>query len=130
MRIMNPIYESYNEALQKLNFGPNMFVVKITDDLRSLESMRHDKHVVKVLGKGLMKSPGHPSGNQLNAHQLPFFETLIKYNQVPVLHKTLDGYVTFLGYYNHSNTKIKVSKEGFRYYEHTLHRYNKSVEIQ
>lgn len=128
MRMNYPIFETYNEALQKLNFGPNMYVVKISDDKNSLESLRPDNHVIKVLGVGLMKSPGHPSGNQINKYQLPFFNTLIKYDQVPVLYKTLHGIVEFLGFYKHSDTKIKVSKEGFRYYEHTLHRYNKSVE--
>jgi hypothetical protein len=130
MRIVNPIYESYNEALQKLNFGTDMFVVKITDDLNSLETMRYDKHVIKVLGTGLMKSPGHPSGNQLNNNQLPFFDTLTKHNHVPVLHKQWDGVVEFLGYYRHLDTKIRVSNEGFRYYEYTLQRYNKSNEMQ
>jgi hypothetical protein len=92
--------------------------------------MRPDKHVIKIVGEGLLKSPGHPSGNQLNHKQKPFLDTLIKYNQVPVLHKQLNGPVEFLGFYRHSDTKIKVSKEGFRYFEFTLFRYNRSVETE
>ena len=130
MHILNPIFDSYNEALQKLCFGEDMYVVKITDDKESLEHMRIDKHVIKILGKGIMKSPGHPSGNQSNRNQLPFLNTLIKYHQVPVLHKMPTGTVEFIGYYRHLRTKIKVSNEGFRYYEFTLQRYNKSNETQ
>lgn len=129
MRILNPIFDTYNDALQKLCFAEDMYVVKITDNLRSLESLRSDKHVIKILGKGLMKSPGHPSGNQININQLPFLNSLIKYHQVPVLHKMINGTVEFLGYYRHLNTKIRVSNEGFRYYEYTLQRYNKSNEM-
>jgi hypothetical protein len=128
MRMRYPIFESYNEALQKLNFGPDMFVVKITDDKDSLESLRPDNHVVKIVGAGIMKSPGHPSGNQLRHRQVPLFKTFTTYNQVPVLHKCYDGVVEFLGYYRFLSYNIKLSDSGFRYYEFTLQLYNKSVE--
>ena len=129
MRIHYPIFESYHDALQKLNFGPNMFIVKITDDKNSLESLRPDNHVIKIVGAGIMKSPGHPSGNQFSHRQAPLFKTFTTYNQVPVLHKRLDGVVEFLGYYRFLSTKIKLTDSGFKYYEFTLQLYNKSVDL-
>lgn len=123
-----PIFETYNEALQKLNFGAHMFVVKITDHKESLESLRPDNHVIKIVGSGIMKSPGHPAGNQFSQRQVPLIRSLSIYNQVPVLHKRYDGYVEFLGYYRFLATKIKLSESGFKYYEFTLQCYNKSVE--
>lgn len=125
MHLLYPIFKTYFEAVLKLNFG-DRFVVKITDDKDSLEYIRPDKHVIKTLGTGLMRSPGHPSGNQIYEKQQPFYNTLIKYKCVPLLHKYIDGTVEFLGYYRLINTKIKVSNEGFRYYEFTLQKYIKT----
>lgn len=125
MRVHYPIFETYTEALEKLNFGPDMYVVKITDDKDSLEYLRPDNHVIKIVGAGIMKSPGHPSGNQFSHRQTPLFRTFCIYNQVPVLHKRLDGIVEFLGHYRFLGTKIKLTDSGFKYYEFTLQLYNK-----
>ena len=128
MRLQYPIFKTYNEALEKLNLRPDLYVVKITDHKDSLESFRPDKHVLKIVGAGIMKSPGHPSGNQFSHRQSPLFKTFTTYNQVPVLHKRLDGIVEFLGHYRYISMKIKLTDSGFKYYEFTLQLYNKFTD--
>jgi hypothetical protein len=124
MLTVYPIFNSYSEAIEKLNFAQEIFIVKVTDGPESIETMRYDKNLVKIIGTGLKKSPGHPSGNQHISNQNHFFWSLATYNQIPVLHKNLDGNVEFLGYYRHLDTKIKISFAGFRYFEFTLQRVN------
>jgi hypothetical protein len=124
MKLLYPIFESYYEAISKLNFCQDMYVIKITDYPGSLEKIRDDKNIVIAIGCGKMKSPGHPSGNQQNINQLPILQTLINFRQIPVLHKFRNGTVEYLGMFRHLDTKIKVSNEGFRYYEYKMQRYN------
>jgi hypothetical protein len=126
MKLLYPIFKNYYEALEKLNFGHEIFVIKISDHPNSLESMNSSKNLIKILGSGKMKSPGHPAGNQNIANQHTFIKALIKNSQIPVLHKYENGMIEYLGLYRHLLTNIKVSNEGFRYYEYTLQRYNKS----
>jgi hypothetical protein len=129
MHLLYPTYGTFNEALQKLDFGFDTYVVQITDDYQSLEYIRPDKHVIKVVGTGVMAAPGKPGGNQYNNRQLLFYRTLIRDHCVPVLHKYVDGLVEFLGYYRLLNTKIKLTDTGFRYFEFTLQKYNKTSDM-
>lgn len=126
MHLLYPLFGTYYEALLTLDFGPDTFVVTITDDYESLEHVGDNKHIIKIIGTGKIKSPGHPAGNQCFKQQQPFIQTLIAQGQVPVLHKLKDGNVEYLGKYRLLNTTIKLSNAGFRYYEYKLQRYNKT----
>lgn len=129
MYLLYPTYTTYNEALQKLDFGFNTYIAQITDDYQSIEYIRPDKHVIKIIGTGILAAPGKPGGNQYNERQLLFYRTLIRDNCIPVLHKYVDGSVEFLGYYRLINTKIKLTDTGFRYFEFTLQKYNRTNDM-
>lgn len=132
MHLLYPLFGTYYEALTTLDFGPDTYVVTITDDYESLEYVSHNKHIVKIVGAGTLKSPGHPAGNQCFRQQQSFIQTLIKQGQVPVLHKFTNGsniLVEYLGKYRLLTTTIKLSDAGFRYYEYKLQRYNKTDKI-
>ena len=124
MKLLYPIFGTYYEAISKLHFGQDMYVIKITDYPGSLETIRADKKIVTFLGCGKMLTPGHPSGNQLNINQLPILQTLINFRQIPVLHKMSSGTVEYLGMFRHLETKIKLSAAGFRYYEYKMQQHN------
>jgi hypothetical protein len=129
MHLLYPLFGTYYEAITTLDFGPDAFVVTITDDCESLEHVNDNRHIVKIIGVGAMKSPGHPAGNQCFRQQKPFIKALITQGQVPVLHKFTNGVVEYLGMYRHLTTTIKLSDAGFRYYEYKLQRYNKTDKI-
>jgi hypothetical protein len=126
MKLLYPIFKSYYEALEKLNFGHEIFVIKMSAHSKSLESVNHNKNLIKILGKGKIKYPGYPSGNQNAINQTIIMKTLINNSQIPVLYKHIDGHVEYIGLYRHLYTNIKISDNGFRYYEFTLQRYNNS----
>lgn len=126
MLLLHPLFNTYYEALHTLNFGADVFVVKITADHESLEFVSPTKHIITIIGQGKMSSPGHPTGNQCIKQQRPFIQTLINEGQVPVLYKRGDNLVEYLGMYRLLNRAIKLTNSGFRYYEYKLQRYNKS----
>jgi hypothetical protein len=91
----------------------------------SLETIERRGQIVKVLGKGLMKSPGHPAGNQQYSSQLSFLNYLSKKPYVISIYKVdLKEKLTYLGEYRLLDMKIKESFEGFRYFEYTMSRMN------
>jgi len=93
----------------------------VIDHPCSLEKIERDGKIVKVLGKGIMKSPGHPAGNQQYYSQIPFLQNAsIKPYLFPVYNKDADGRIEYLGQYKLLSFKIKMSFEGFRYYEFTM----------
>lgn len=93
----------------------------VIDHPESLESIERDGQIVKVLGKGRMKSPGHPAGNQQSFSQMSILQHSTKepylfsiYNRDTALRTEYLGQYKLLWY------KIKMSFEGFRYYEYTM----------
>lgn len=95
----------------------------VIDHPDSLEKIEREGQIVKVLGKGIMKSPGHPSGNQQYYKQIDFFRPAsIKSHLFPVYNKDTLGRIEYLGQYKLLRFKIKISFEGFRYYEFTMMR--------
>ena len=88
----------------------------------SLESIERNGQIVKVLGKGILKSPGHPAGNQQYSRQMEILFTTHPH-LYPIFN--IKGSVTsFLGYYKLLNYKIALSNEGFSYYIYTMKRMN------
>ena len=94
-----------------------MFLL-IEDHKESLESIERNGQVVKLIGKGLLKSPGHPAGNQSNERQLPIFRS----GKFLIYNKDLENKIELLGTYVMLGYKIKLSRAGFRYYEFTMMR--------
>jgi len=89
----------------------------------SLETIERGGKIVKILGRGVMKSPGHPAGNQQYHSQ----RGLLKYLTDPpyaisIYKLDLKDKVTYLGEYRLLDMKIKESFEGFRYFEYTMSR--------
>lgn len=95
----------------------------VIDHKDSLEKIERDGKIVKVLGKGIMKSPGHPAGNQQNYNQIPFLlHASIKPHLFPIYNKDYANRIEYLGQYKLLSFKIRMSFEGFRYYEYTMMR--------
>jgi len=98
----------------------------IRDHPDSLEKIERDGKIVKVVGKGIMKSPGHPAGNQMYYRQ---FEILrpASTSLIPIFNMDTNKHVEFLGEYKLQNFRMKESFEGFRYFEYTMMRVNRSM---
>lgn len=104
------------------NFIVVMYLI-IEDHKDSIESIERGGQIVKVLGKGIMKSPGHPAGNQSNECQFPLFRT----EKFLIYNKDLEKKIEYLGEYIMLDYKIKRSFEGFRYFEFTMMRVIRST---
>jgi len=99
----------------------------VIDHPNSLETIERDGQIVKIVGKGVMKSPGHPAGNQQYHRQMEFLIDLTKKPyMVPVFNKDTDNRIEYLGKYKLLSWKVKVSWPGFRYFEYTLTRVERS----
>lgn len=99
-----------------------MYIV-VEDHKDSIEKIERDGQIVKVIGRGIMKSPGHPAGNQLNESQIPLFRA----GRFRIYNKDLEKKIEYLGEYVILGYKIKRSFEGFRYYEFTMMRVIRSM---
>jgi len=103
-----------------------MFLV-IQDHRDSIESIERDGQIVKALGNGMLKSPGHPSGNQSNERQIRLLRGLsVKPYLISIFNIDLEKKIEYLGEYSLLNYEIKRSFEGFRYYMFTMRRVIKS----
>lgn len=95
----------------------------VIDHQDSLEKIEREGQIVKVLGKGIMKSPGHPAGNQQYYRQIEFLSAAtIKPYLFPIYNKDSIGRIEYLGEYKLLWFRIRMSFEGFRYYEYTMMR--------
>lgn len=104
-----------------------MFLV-IEDHKDSIESIQRNGQVIKLVGKGVMKSPGHPAGNQCFERQFPFFSTLAKRPfTISIFNKDSEKKIEYLGDYIMLRYDIKISFEGFRYFLFTMKRVIRSM---
>jgi hypothetical protein len=93
----------------------------VIDHPDSLESIERDGHIVKVIGKGLIKSPGHPAGNQQYSRQMPILlHSAKKPYLFSIYNQDSAGRIEYLGKYNLLWYKIKLSFQGFKYFEYTM----------
>jgi hypothetical protein len=100
----------------------------VIDHPDSLEKIERDGQIVNIIGKGIMKSPGHPAGNQQYHRQIPFLEHSSKKPYLfKVYNKDTLGRIEYLGEYRILRFKIKMSFEGFRYYSFTMVRSVRSM---
>ena len=122
MHLKPVFFKSYDEAMEALKLPEDIFIVNISTDSDSLDRVRSDLRVVYKVGLGGMKTPGHPSGNQMYYRQAPILDSLKKYASLPVIIKYSDGCIQYLGMFKYKCLRIKTSFEGFKYYEFELHR--------
>lgn len=95
----------------------------VIDHQDSLEKIEREGQIVKVLGKGVMKSPGHPAGNQQYYRQMEFLSAATKKPYLfPIYNKDIFGRIEYLGQYKLLSYRIRMSFEGFRYFEYTMMR--------
>lgn len=99
-----------------------MFLV-VEDHPDSIESIQREGQIVKIIGKGILKSPGHPAGNQSNERQIPLFRA----GKFLIFNKDLEKKIEYLGEYIILRHQIKLSFEGFRFYEFTMMRVIRSM---
>jgi hypothetical protein len=93
----------------------------IKEHCDSLESVERRGQIVKVVGKGIMKSPGHPAGNQQYTSQKKILNILTTSPfLIPIYKEYLNNTMEYLGEYTLHEFKIKESFEGFRYFEYTM----------
>ena len=119
------LFESYDEAIKTLNIPEGMYVFKITENARSLDSVIQGGQVLYKVGIGRMNGPGHPAGNQMFYRQKPIFDSLNNYQRAPVIRLGVDGVagpVEYLGMYKFDSLLIGMSFEGFKYYIFKMHR--------
>jgi len=126
-------FESYAEAHEKLNLpgsykqrilGTDRYGIsslKLTDHCESYNRYDYSGRIIYYVGIGLTKSPGHPSGNQIQQRQRPFWQSWVIQNTFPILRKRYDGIVELLGYYRVVNMQKRLGNEGFTYFEIELH---------
>lgn len=97
------------------------------DHKDSLESIQYGGRFVTLVGKGILKSPGHPAGNQQYYNQLDILRnSSIKPYLFNIFRRSLHNKTTFLGMYTLHDYKIKESFEGFRYFEFKFLIYKKA----
>lgn len=97
--------------------------ILIRDHKDSLESIERDGHIVYMVGPGVLKSPGHPGGNQQFHRQMNIFRVAsTKPYLFRIFNKDLEGHTEYLGEYKILDFKLKMSFAGFRYYEYKMAR--------
>jgi hypothetical protein len=129
--ISSPVqFKCYDEAIKALKIPEDMYVFKITENARSLDSVIQGGQVLYKVGIGRMNGPGHPAGNQMFYRQTPILDSLKNYQRLPVIRlgaNGLDGPVEYLGMYKFNSLLIGTSFEGFKYYIFKMHRQSNTL---
>ena len=129
--ISSPVqFKCYDEAIKALKIPEDMYIFKITENARSLDSVIQGGQVLYKVGIGRMNGPGHPAGNQMFYRQTPILDSLKKYQRVPVIRLGVDGMdgpVEYLGMYKFNSLLIGMSFEGFKYYIFKMHRQSNTL---
>lgn len=95
----------------------------IEDHPDSLESIERDGQIVRVVGKGVMRSPGHPGGNQQFSSQIPILRAAyVQPRLFEIFNTDINDRTEYLGRYKLLEHTIKLSFAGFRYYEYKMMR--------
>jgi len=124
-------YKSYAEAHDHLGIGgdPNKMIItgtngveciKITDDYESYHWISSNRAIIRYVGFGPLKSPGHPAANQQYDRQKPFVESWDKRTPVCVLFKDRAGNVMCMGTYYVRNMRKCLGNEGLTYFTFEL----------
>jgi len=116
------VFPDIKTALNHISIPRGWAYLKIIEHPKSLERIEQHGHIIYVLGNGLLRSPGHPAGNQLIASQLKFLSLTQKQRLFPIFKIELSGDVVYMGKYKMLEYKKKLSFEGFSYFEYKMAR--------
>jgi hypothetical protein len=116
------VFPDIKTALNHISVPRGWAYLKVIDHPKSLERITQDGHIIYVLGNGLLRSPGHPAGNQLIASQLKFLSLTQKQRLFPIFNIEQCGDVVYMGNYKMLEYKKKLSFEGFSYFEYKMAR--------
>jgi hypothetical protein len=95
--------------------------ILIKDHKDSLESIERDGKIIYMVGPGVLKSPGHPAGNHQHNRQANLFRVAsTKPQYFKIFNRDCNGFTEYMGEYSILDYKIKISFEGFRYYEYKM----------
>lgn len=122
-------YSSYKEAHEALKLPGSyqrgtqgsaetgITSIKVTENLRSLDKISRDFSTIYYVGIGEKSSQGEPADHQRKEDQAPFFTSLKKQNEVPVLIKLGSGVVMYAGNYKVKRIYRRLSPRAKHYYE-------------
>lgn len=99
-----------------LGISDDVECIIVEDAVGSLERFDFGGRFLWKVGKGRMKSPGHPGGNQMFYNQIPFIKTSARQRLFPVFRKLTGGKYVYYGKYEYSLFRKRESFEGFTYF--------------
>jgi len=118
-----PSFSTYAEAIEYVGISPESECFTITHHRDSYEKIIQGGRVIRILGKGPVKTPGRPAGNQNFQQQTKlFYNVKMNANLFPVFYSDSKGSIRFMGTYTFMNYEKKISPSGFTYFELTFHR--------
>jgi hypothetical protein len=120
------IFTSVADARRALGIPEEIRMIYVREHPDSIESRRPDGQVIKVIGRGILKSPGHPGGNQSIESQRNLMRAIIKQIYLPIFIIEIDNTIVYMGNYYLARYAKKLSFAGFAYYEFTMHRCRRS----
>jgi hypothetical protein len=111
-------YATYEDAVRAHYTDKTKVDIHMIEHPDSYNKVLYNDKVVEWVGIGRMKSPGHPSANQLIQRQDEFIGLYREQGSIPIFYTFPEGNVKFLGNYTLKSLKKKLSFEGFQYYEY------------
>ena len=102
-------------------------ILDVREAKGSLEHFQQAGNKLILIGNGIVKSPGHPAGNQQYCSQMDFLRLLYKNTYVAVNYRKLDGTTLLMGEYYFKAMAKRQSFEGFTYFEYTFIRTSKGI---
>lgn len=103
---------------------------EIIEAPNSLEHFYLNGNKLTMIGAGVLKSPGHPAGNQQYYNQHPFLRLIYRLRTLHLFFKRLDGVSVYMGEYALQSFKKRVSFEGFSYFEYIFFRKTRNFNKQ
>jgi hypothetical protein len=116
-------YATYEDAVRAHNTKIDLHII---ENNASYVKIGNNGNIIKYPGFGIMKTPGHPSANQMHERQQEFIHKYAEQGFITVFYSEPNEVVKFLGNYRLISLKKTLSFEGFQYYEYTFHRISKN----
>ena len=120
------IFGSIADARTILRIPEEIRALYLKEHPDSIERMRPDGQVIKVIGKGILRSPGLPGGNQCIESQRDLIRAFVKQVYLPLFMSDSDQSITYMGNYYLARCEKKLTFAGFAYFEFTIHRCRRS----
>ena len=113
-------YTTYEDAVRAHYTDITKVDLHIVKDDKTLVKIMNNGRVIVYPGIGKMKTPGHPSGNQVYEKQQDFINKYAVQGFIPVFYSEPWSGIKFLGNYKLISLKKTLSFEGFQYYEYNF----------